>query len=754
MDFGESPVSASDLKQICATANRSFACANPFFERAGEVCKKPVKDSSVGFGRPPPAHVRPRTNLRDHERIFPMPAPSLSQFYLSARETSLSTRTTLRRESRRIVFLRTATFALAVFTFAAGYDGRTPFYALAIALAFIFVRLVTRHHRIAQQILTCDAELSVLSDILARFDDSWKQLPEDGAGRLSPGAPPQFADLHVFGPASLYQYLCRARTKAGRDRLAASFRTKAPDDTTLLRARHGALRELAEHRRLALTLETCGALLPEGHDTAPLLALLAHAGPRLSRWRIAACVTLVPLNLITLLCAATGLLSWLIPGTLLALSFLLAWLTARQTDQALALLGPLATSLAAYEQLFRTIEQSHFHSPHLAELQSILLGDAPTSSACAKPIFERAEEACKKPVKESSVGFGRPPLTASDHEPTSATTNSDSACAEPNFERVRGIHKKSVKESSPDSANVEPTSATTTTASQSLHRLALLASWVAARRNFFFYTLANALFLFDFLAGLAFRRWCRTDGARLPRFLAVWSEFEVLLSLSTIPATRVHFCYPEFLPAEKGPHITAQALENPLLSETTAVPNSADLAASTTIVTGSNMSGKTTWLRTLGMSAILAWAGAPVCAERFALSPLALYTSIRVDDDLAHGISTFYAELLRIKTMVAAEETGQPLLLLIDEIFKGTNSANRITGAEAALSRLTNDHTIALVSTHDFELCTLEPPGGIIRNAHFEEHYEDGKIAFDYRLREGRCVTTNAEYLLKMVGIL
>ena len=734
MDFGESPVSASDLKQICATANRSFACANPFFERAGEVCKKPVKDSSVGFGRPPPAHVRPRTNLRDHERIFPMPAPSLSQFYLSARETSLSTRTTLRRESRRIVFLRTATFALAVFTFAAGYDGRTPFYALAIALAFIFVRLVTRHHRIAQQILTCDAELSVLSGILARFDDSWKQLPEDGAGRLSPGAPPQFADLHVFGPASLYQYLCRARTKAGRDRLAASFRTKAPDDTTLLRARHGALRELAEHRRLALTLETCGALLPEGHDTAPLLALLDREGPRLSRWRITACVTLVPLNLITLLCAATGLLSWLIPGTLLALSFLLAWLTARQTDQALALLGPLATSLAAYEQLFRTIEQSHFHSPHLAELQSILLGDAPTpdheqifaptnrASACAKPIFERAGDACKKPVKESSVGFGRPPLTASDHEPTSA--------------------------------NVEPTSATTTTASQSLHRLALLASWVAARRNFFFYALANALFLFDFAAGLSFRRWCRTDGARLPRFLAVWSEFEVLLSLSTIPATRVHFCYPEFLPAEKGPHITAQALENPLLSETTAVPNSADLAASTTIVTGSNMSGKTTWLRTLGMSAILAWAGAPVCAERFALSPLALYTSIRVDDDLAHGISTFYAELLRIKTMVAAEETGQPLLLLIDEIFKGTNSADRITGAEAALSRLTNDHTIALVSTHDFELCTLEPPGGIIRNAHFEEHYEDGKIAFDYRLREGRCVTTNAEYLLKMVGIL
>lgn len=359
----------------------------------------------------------------------------------------------------------------------------------------------------------------------------------------------------------------------------------------------------------------------------------------------------------------------------LGASFLLTWLTARQTDQSLTLLAPLATSLAAYEHLFQTIERAPFHSPHLVHLQSILLSDA---------------------------------------APISATTS----------------------------------------LSTSLRVLIRLASWVAMRRNFFFYALANALFLFDFAAGLAFRRWCRRDGARLPEALAVWSEFEVLLSLSTIPMAREHFCYPAFLPREKGPRIIAQALENPLLPASAAVPNSADLTASTTIVTGSNMSGKTTWLRTLGISTILAWAGAPVCADCFALTPLALYTSIRVDDDLAHGVSTFYAELLRIKTMVAAEKNGQPLLLLIDEIFKGTNSADRITGAKAALSRLTNAHTIALVSTHDFELCTLAVPEGRICNAHFEEHYEDGKIAFDYRLRDGRCVTTNAEYLLRMVGIL
>ena len=595
------------------------------------------------------------------------------QFYLSARETALSSRTAARREAHHIVFWRAVTFLAAVFAFAAGYDGRTPFYALAIALAFIFVRLVVRHRRIARQLVAYNAELSVLAGILARFDDSWRQLPEDGTRYLHDT--PQFADLHIFGSASLYQYLCRARTKAGRDRLAASFRTAAPKDTAFLRARHGALRELAEHRRLALTLETYGARLPENHDIQPLLDLLSREPARLSRWRLAACVLLIPLNILTLFGATSGLLPWHLPAASLGASFLLTWLTTRQTDTALTLLAPLATSLAAYEHLFQTIERAPFHSPHLVHLQSILLSDAAPSSA-------------------------------------------------------------------------------TTSLSTSLRVLIRLASWVAMRRNFFFYALANALFLFDFAAGLAFRRWCRRDGARLPEALAVWSEFEVLLSLSTIPMAREHFCYPEFLPREKGPRIIAQALENPLLPASAAVPNSADLTASTTIVTGSNMSGKTTWLRTVGISTILAWAGAPVCAKRFALTPLALYTSIRVDDDLAHGVSTFYAELLRIKAMVAAEKTGQPLLLLIDEIFKGTNSADRITGAKAALSRLTNDHTITLVSTHDFELCTLAVPEGRICNAHFEEHYEDGKIAFDYRLRDGRCVTTNAEYLLRMVGIL
>lgn len=598
----------------------------------------------------------------------------LKKFYLTARAAALAERTACLRRSRRLVVARGVTFVAAVLCLAGGYDGSAALGALGAALLFVFLRLVVRHRHVARRLVLLAARLAVLDGVLTRFDERWRALPEDGAERRA-GAPPQFVDLQVFGPSSLYQYLCRARTRAGRDRLAAAFRTEAPAGAALarVRARQAAIEELLQHRQVALSLESYGALLPEGQDLSPLLSALAREPWRLSRLRLAACVLLPTLNFLALAAAGYGAAPWLVPGGLIAFSFLLTWLSARRSEEALALLMPLAQALEAYREIFRTLERAPFSSPHLVALQRVL----------------REGEADRA---------GR-------------------------------------------------------SASESLRALSRLAAAVSWRRNFFFYFLANGLFLFDFAAGLLFRRWCGREGARLAAELAVWHECEVLLSLSTLAAARERVAFPTFL-EERGPRLAATALENPLLSEAAAVPNDAALSAETTIITGSNMSGKTTWLRTLGMNAVLAWAGAPVCAAAFSLSPLALYTSIRVDDSLAEGMSTFYAELLRIKEMVEAERTGRPLLLLIDEIFKGTNSADRITGARAALAHLTNAHSITLVSTHDFELCDLEVPGGSVRNAHFEEHYTDGKIAFDYRLRAGRCQTTNAVYLLRLVGIL
>lgn len=635
------------------------------------------------------------------------------KFFLTAREAALAEKSSCLGRLQRVSVARGVVFVAAVLALAGGYDGSAGLGALGAALLFVFARLVVCHRRAARRLVLLTARLSVLDGMLTRFDGRWRDLAEDGAAYLA-AARPQLTDLHVFGPSSLYQYLCQARTRAGRERLAAALRTEAPQGAALalVRARHGAIRELAAHPQTALTLASYGALLPDGQDVAPLLAALAEAPRRPSGLRRAACVLLPAVNVAACALALLGAVPLLLPGGLIAGSFLLTWLAARRSEAVLAPLMPLAQALGAYRRIFLTLERAPFASPHLAALQRVLREGAAATGPC--------EDAAAR-------GCG-------------TTTQVQAA-----------VHGAAVREAAADTP--AGAAAPGRSASAGLRLLARLAAAVSWRRNFFFYFLANGLFVFDFAAGLLFERWCRREGARLAPALAVWHECEVLLSLSTLAVTQARTVFPVFLEGE-APRLTATALRNPLLPEESAVANDASLTAGTTIITGSNMSGKTTWLRTLGMNAVLAWAGAPVCAAAFSLSPLALYTSIRVDDSLAEGMSTFYAELLRIKEMVAAERTGRPLLLLIDEIFKGTNSADRITGARAALAHLTNAHSITLVSTHDFELCDLEVPGGRVRNAHFEEQYQDGKIAFDYRLRAGRCQTTNAVYLLRLVGIL
>ena len=648
------------------------------------------------------------------------------KFFLTAREAALAEKSSCLGRLQRVSVARGVVFVAAVLALAGGYDGSAGLGALGAALLFVFARLVVCHRRAARRLVLLTARLSVLDGMLTRFDGHWRDLAEDGAAYLA-AARPQLTDLHVFGPSSLYQYLCQARTRAGRERLAAALRTEAPQGAALalVRARHGAIRELAAHPQTALTLASYGALLPDGQDVAPLLAALAEAPRRPSGLRRAACVLLPAVNVAACALALLGAVPLLLPGGLIAGSFLLTWLAARRSEAVLAPLMPLAQALGAYRRIFLTLERAPFASPHLAALQRVLREGA----AATAPSEDAAAWGCGTTAQGQAAGHGAAVREAVADTPAGAAAPGHAADA-------------------PAGAAAPGRSA-----SAGLRLLARLAAAVSWRRNFFFYFLANGLFVFDFAAGLLFERWCRREGARLAPALAVWHECEVLLSLSTLAVTQARTVFPVFLEGE-APRLTATALRNPLLPEESAVANNASLTAGTTIITGSNMSGKTTWLRTLGMNAVLAWAGAPVCAAAFSLSPLALYTSIRVDDSLAEGMSTFYAELLRIKEMVAAERTGRPLLLLIDEIFKGTNSADRITGARAALAHLTNAHSITLVSTHDFELCDLEVPGSRVRNAHFEEQYQDGRIAFDYRLRAGRCQTTNAVYLLRLVGIL
>ena len=261
--------------------------------------------------------------------------------------------------------------------------------------------------------------------------------------------------------------------------------------------------------------------------------------------------------------------------------------------------------------------------------------------------------------------------------------------------------------------------------------------------------------LWDYQLAAIMCRWKRRYGEGIAQAVDAISEIEFLSSLAVLKRVR-HTGTAEVYSTEASALcVAAKNLRHPLIDESRVVGNDADMAEGIIIITGSNMSGKTTFLRTLAMNLVLAYIGAPVCADSLKAPYMKLFTSMRITDDVAHGISTFYAEILRIKAMAEYREKypDRPMLCMIDEIFKGTNSADRIVGAGEAIRRLATGHNMVMVSTHDFELCELESSSGEkASNYHFEEHYEDDRLCFDYRMKEGRCTTTNARAILRMAG--
>jgi len=190
-------------------------------------------------------------------------------------------------------------------------------------------------------------------------------------------------------------------------------------------------------------------------------------------------------------------------------------------------------------------------------------------------------------------------------------------------------------------------------------------------------------------------------------------------------------------------------IHHPLLDEKICVTNNFETTNEINIITGSNMGGKTSFLRTIGINIILMNAGGYVCATNFKASYLKIFTSMRVNDDTLKGISTFYGELLRIKDMLEYLDKGN-MLVLIDEIFKGTNYQDRIYGAKEVINKLNTNKTITFLTTHDFELCDIDN----IKNYNVKEYYKDDKIYFDYKIREGKSNSTNAKYLMKKLNII
>ncbi|MCX2450784.1 DNA mismatch repair protein MutS [Pedobacter sp. PLR] len=286
-----------------------------------------------------------------------------------------------------------------------------------------------------------------------------------------------------------------------------------------------------------------------------------------------------------------------------------------------------------------------------------------------------------------------------------------------------------------------------------IKQLAKIIQAFDARLNVLLGTLLNLFFLWDLKCCMYLSKWHNQYSIPVLKGLTRISEFEELISCATLAYNQPDWTYPELA---NSFHLEAVALGHPLIPQSTRVLNDFQLNQHPTvdIVTGSNMAGKSTFLRTVGINMVLAFAGAPVCADKMSVSIFKLLSYMRIKDSLNDQTSTFKAELNRLKMILDAISTSSNSLVLIDEMLRGTNSRDKYLGSKVFIEKLIEQQTPALFATHDLQLSEMiaDYPEKV-RNYHFDIQINEGEMNFDYKLKHGPCTTFNAALLLKQIGL-
>jgi hypothetical protein len=286
-----------------------------------------------------------------------------------------------------------------------------------------------------------------------------------------------------------------------------------------------------------------------------------------------------------------------------------------------------------------------------------------------------------------------------------------------------------------------------------IRKLGRLAAALGVRTNPLLALLFNSLVPWDFYFSYKLNQVKKEIAHLMPSWLDAWHELETLNSLANFAYLNPDYVFPELTDDD----FAVRRLGHPLLKPQSKVCNDFELGQDQTIVilTGSNMAGKSTFLRTVGVNLALAYAGAPVNASSMQTSLFRLFTCIKVSDSVQDGLSYFYAEVKRLQALLAATgiEDDLPVLFLIDEIFRGTNSRERLIGSRSYIRELSQRRALGLVATHDLELIKLADEIKGVTNYHFREEVLDSRMVFDYRLRPGPCPTTNALKIMRLEGL-
>lgn len=264
----------------------------------------------------------------------------------------------------------------------------------------------------------------------------------------------------------------------------------------------------------------------------------------------------------------------------------------------------------------------------------------------------------------------------------------------------------------------------------------------------------NTILFWDLLQVMTLEKWKTENRDRVANWFNALAEIEALSSLANLSFNNPGWCFPELAGEES--QFESRQLGHPLIPENKRITSSFSTIGKgqVNLITGSNMAGKSTFLRSVGINIILAMAGGPACASRMRLSPMKVMSSMRVSDNLEESTSTFYAELKKLKKIIEAVNQREKIILLLDEILRGTNSADRHTGSTALIKQLIHHDAVALVATHDLELTGLANEFPVqLHNFHFDVQVANDELFFDYKLKTGICKSMNASLLMKKIGI-
>ena len=623
-------------------------------------------------------------------------ADSADREYTHRLESRRATRDLLDEADARFSYLRLATFGSGVLLAILAWFGVADVWWLLLPAA-LFIWLVRRHDEVLRDRDMADRGIAFYERGLSRLEDRWAGGGEHGE-RFRDDNHVYSNDLDLFGRGSLFELLSLARTRTGEETLARWL--KSPADPAEIRARQAASDELSSALDLRERFALAGARVRASVHTDRLLEwaqarIPVDSGLRALTWVLTGAVLLA-------IAYAAFAGTWWSLGTIAALQVMVFARMRERMNAILSTSDPGTTS--------------HFVADELSNRTSDL--------AVVAELLRQLEE---QPFKSARLAALRSRLNP------------------------RG----------------QP-------ASRVIRRLQRLSEIHDAQKNaalvplmFFLYgELAIALSLAALLQlvrphrALAVGSWRTRYGARVPMWIDGIADFEALSSLACYRYEHSDDPFPEIVPVpvssnEAGLFEGGQ-LGHPLLPRATMVRNDVHLGGDMQllVVSGSNMSGKSTLLRTVGINVVLALAGAPVRATSLRLSPLAIGATLRIQDSLQEGRSRFYAEITRIRKLADIAAGPVPLLFLLDEIFHGTNSHDRLQGAAGVLQGLLDRGAVGLITTHDLALTSVaDELSPRATNVHFADWFEDGDIKFDYRMKPGPVTRSNAIALMRAVGL-